>query len=872
MGELTRFTLVRDVQRREPTLVSFLPLLPPSVTSALFDELEEAGSSESVQEFCRTFLEGGNFASPESLRDHPLGRLSAWLRVRGDRATLAELRNDSPLAGDPGGSLRTETPLEASTNEALIELRLYLAESFVVALLVPDADPKVAPALLRLLLVTDLVEMLLRPPQATLKTDGAAAGGDEGGRARDAAEREAIYAALHFRRILLPEWLSRYPELTRRTTDDLLRRSRLVREPAMSDFYVVEDEWHRYEAAEVAHIENLLPRERKERNHVRRTESETTTVSDSERTEITEKDTQQADSSEFSVATQTEMELSFKTDLSVDTQGQYGPTAVQTHLAAEIDGSLELAEQTAFRVSREVTARAGSKISERTRTTRTTRALTRITETNCHRLDNSDSTDPVVGVYRWVEQVRRLRVMRYPNRYLLEFLVPEPAAWWRWLKKRDAVNDVTLPAPIPFTADGKPTNAANPELTAADMKDVPTQAGTASSYLRYAGRYGTVGLEPPPQNQVLSTSIARSPGLKSQNGVTGIAKPSNDFTLEWNTNTTLAVPSGWQATSWCATILAWHDGHFTFNNHLDVFVSVGAGPLLTESTSEGASMTKRLQGGEVGPISSGNVPIGVMLDAPFGYYIAVEVTCAPTEATMTRWRQRTYEAIRQAYELKESEYREAVSAAQTRAGVAITGLSAARAREVEKAELKKHVITLMRGRSPQALKDPWDRGADKGPVLKADQLPRDELLFLEQAMEWENMRYVHYPYFWMDQSQWADVADLSMADPLFAAFLRAGSTRVVVPARPGFEEAVCFYTRTLIPWGGLGAPAPNEEGYLSVADEVAALSRGPVDGIQVGPTWEIRLPTELTCLAEDPLPTNAASRIPAPPAPPAPPA
>ena len=200
--------------------------------------------------------------------------------------------------------------------------------------------------------------------------------------------------------------------------------------------------------------------------------------------------------------------------------------------------------------------------------------------------------------------------------------------------------------------------------------------------------------------------------------------------------------------------------------------------------------------------------------------------------------------------------------------MSITGLSPARAREVEKAELKKHVIALMRGRSPGALADPWTRPTDSAPQLKLDQPPRDELMFLEQAIEWENMRYVHYPYFWADEAQWEQLADLSSADPLFAAFLRAGSTRVVVPARPSFEDAVNFYTRTLIPWGGLGAPAPDEEGYLSIADEVAAMGRAPLDGQQVGGSWEIRLPTELTCLSDDELPVNTGGRIPAPPVPP----
>ena len=49
-----------------------------------------------------------------------------------------------------------------------------------------------------------------------------------------------------------------------------------------------------------------------------------------------------------------------------------------------------------------------------------------------------------------------------------------------------------------------------------------------------------------------------------------------------------------------------------------------------------------------------------------------------------------------------------------------------------------------------------------------------------------------------------------------------------------------------------------------VADEVAALGRAPLDGQQVGSSWEIHMPTDQTCLAADDLPANDSPRIPTP--------
>ena len=326
------------------------------------------------------------------------------------------------------------------------------------------------------------------------------------------------------------------------------------------------------------------------------------------------------------------------------------------------------------------------------------------------------------------------------------------------------------------------------------------------------------------------------------------------------------MPAGWKAKSWQATILAWHDGHFpSWQRQLSISMAVGAGmPSSVSTTAKGAALVTRIDTGVVGPISSGTVPVGVMLDAPYGYSINVELRCEPTEAAMFRWRQATYEVIRGAYDLRLQEHLQELAANSVRAGIDIAGVSPARAREIEQTELKKHVLTLVRGQSPAAYPDPWQAG-DDGPVLDATKPPRDELMFLEQAFEWENLRYVFYPYFWADAGRWPDLADISGADALFCAFMRAGSARVVVPARPGYEDQVNFYVHTLIPWGGLGAPVPDEPGYLSIADEVQALTGPARDGVPVGNSWEVHLPTESVCLADAGLPTNQHPTIPAPP-------
>jgi len=143
--------------------------------------------------------------------------------------------------------------------------------------------------------------------------------------------------------------------------------------------------------------------------------------------------------------------------------------------------------------------------------------------------------------------------------------------------------------------------------------------------------------------------------------------------------------------------------------------------------------------------------------------------------------------------------------------------------------------------------------------------------FFEQAFEWENIVYICYPYFWGGHSRWVLNATSASADPIFDQFLNAGSARLVVPARPGFEQMVNFFLYTSCIWSGQSPPSPNDPGYLSVADEIQAIQVGATDGTAIYPPWEVVLPTTLLWAETDPttLPTNPNATIGPPPQPPA---
>ena len=63
----------------------------------------------------------------------------------------------------------------------------------------------------------------------------------------------------------------------------------------------------------------------------------------------------------------------------------------------------------------------------------------------------------------------------------------------------------------------------------------------------------------------------------------------------------------------------------------------------------------------------------------------------------------------------------------------------------------------------------------------------DLVKFVQQAVEWENLLYFYYPYFWGGEAQGREKMLFEHPDPEHQNFLRAGYCRVVITVRPGFE-------------------------------------------------------------------------------------
>ncbi len=95
----------------------------------------------------------------------------------------------------------------------------------------------------------------------------------------------------------------------------------------------------------------------------------------------------------------------------------------------------------------------------------------------------------------------------------------------------------------------------------------------------------------------------------------------------------------------------------------------------------------------------------------------------------------------------------------------------------------------------------------------------DFVKFVQDAVEWENMLFFVYPYFWDSTKNWPFKRFLVHPDPVHREFLRGGAARVVLTIRPGYEDAFTRFVLTGDP-DPAGQVPPGTQPYVSIGQEV----------------------------------------------------
>lgn len=593
-----------------------------------------------------------------------------------------------------------------------------------------------------------------------------------------------------------------------------------IQPAGIADLLVVKQQLLKYEMGEIAHIENILQSEKKEREHRKLKRIEETFTIETETTTETERDTQTTERFALekevsSIVQETQQNQSFNENgFGATVTASYGTANISAYYNGAVGGSFSSssasidAERMASSYAKEVTERAIQRVIERVREQRSRTTIDEVIEVNTHGFDNTQGTGHVTGVYHWVDKYYLSKIINYGKRLMFEFMIPEPAAFHIFSQIHKPTEGGLLEKPEPLKNNG--LNNFN------DINE--------SNYAHFAALYGVSDIAPPPAlHKWVNKAFNKDKVPNSDPYPWPVTFSSND----------LVVPDGYVAKSAIVKIIKSWSG----------WVAVWIGD---KYQSDSNQYTVSLND------ETGVVPFSVMADHPNSYIINVEVLCQRTADSLNKWKISTFNAIVEAYNRQLSAYEEQVAAANIQAGVGILGDNPARNREIEKEELKRAALELFTGQKYEAFDAMRDNQPSQGfPQFKNNEsiVEGNYIKFFEQAFEWHNMMYVFYPYFWGRKKNWVVVKSYDDTDPLFVKFLQAGFARVVVPVRPIFTEAVLHYVKTGQIWNGGDPPTIDDDLYLSIVQEIKEAEED-AEGIQMGDPWTVKIPTNLVMLQQ----------------------
>lgn len=229
---------------------------------------------------------------------------------------------------------------------------------------------------------------------------------------------------------------------------------------------------------------------------------------------------------------------------------------------------------------------------------------------------------------------------------------------------------------------------------------------------------------------------------------------------------------------------------------------------------------------------SGHLSLDLTYQYLYNFAINITFLCRPKVQVLLDWRLQAWNQLRQAAEDEYSRNLQNYKDQQVELVRQIADYDALTLRRMEREEIMKGVLRWILG--PQFYLVPFDIaslfGADSNDpsvqdVLDPNRLSEAEWIdvmergefvkYVHNAIEWENVLYFTYPYFWDDTKLWDFKKFLYHPDSTHRTFLRSGAARVVLTIRPGFEPSFTSLMET----GAFNA-LPGPHPYVTIAQEI----------------------------------------------------
>jgi hypothetical protein len=699
-----------------------------------------------------------------------------------------------------------------------------------------------------------------------------------------------IFALVHRRPVVMPGC----------TVEEVNPQPRihLVRDVTVRDLQVLRREWAGYLPGEIANVRNMMAGESFTQHDLSTRETETTTTTSTERREVTDTEAEDKQTSELASSISNSLGVTINGHVEGSVDAKY--PVVTAHVGGSVDAGLTLqrSDQQSSKIAREAVARATSHVDSLTRESRMQRELTRTEQGFDYSLRNATSTH-MHGVYRWVDRVDTYQMFRYTDRLQLEFQIPEPAEFYRWRTDRAAkaagdldkppewtlkAKDITPDKLIELAATFRATNLPPPpdaQVTVVRTLSVAPAAETSGGSDKYNPPAAAKELDIPIPSDYISADVMYEgegvPVVGEFNDEQGNSRKAARFAFA-------AVAIGSSSTNYFNGGIWYSPTRFvaTHGHVRDIgtanSVQVGGPPYGRAFLPIGSDAGLDPNPVKISVAGAQNVlKVAVTTVGLLACTVTFALRCVLSASAMLAWQLGVYDALFAAWEQWRRDYesRQVRQELMGQSAAADAG-SSQRNEQVIREELKRELIAWLldeehfAGRSARQPRstDPMNPKVEIafGDVDTAKAiLNAPTIQFLEQAFEWSNLGYVFYPYFWADRFKWEHLSQIRADDPQFEAFLRAGSARVVLPARPVFEDAVRNWLMTGRPFINGQLPCPDNKLFISIDTEVREIL-SPQDGGIPGDHWQTRLSTTMLYLErQGDLPfTNDNHQLPAP--------
>ncbi|MEO8153647.1 MAG: hypothetical protein ABI605_11300 [Rhizobacter sp.] len=465
-----------------------------------------------------------------------------------------------------------------------------------------------------------------------------------------------------------------------------------------------------------------------------------------------------------------------------------------------------------------ITQKASARSRQEHKTTISTTTVTGTSESSTRVLKNTSATDPIRIDYFSLMRKWRVRLYRFGLRLTYDMVIPEPGAAMRraYMEMESLQNRLG-----PFVFDARYSDITR-DLVDSNGNTPAPGAPSKPKYQWLADRYGAV-VKPYPADP--------PPIFK---GVRGAGNRDWSYLdLEFNVPTSQHIKE-----MYLTALVGGNDGEWPFLRVM------GAREEPDWEDKDGLNFTDKKIFAQDGSAfmkgATGDQKLTFWLWRCSSPSINLKIILETGSDTVDQWRNDVYSALYNAAQTKHYSEQQDIATRLRAIQDKLADVDTLTLRREESDEIMKNVLKFVLGTGfdfmPKEVRDAFlaeskdvahGIGFD-GPTLGALsngqwsvlRQHEDVVRFINQAIEWENVVTFLYSYFWDVPDSWTFVRELRHNDSTRQAFLRAGSARVVLTVRKGWEARWMRFTQD----GTIDAPGdmPATGPYLSIAQEIAA--------------------------------------------------